>query len=300
MSLRRASDAEKVERDHLAAEAWGQALDRPQFLERERVLRAHPWARSGMETWVWAEGNRLLASCETFRSRARRGPYHGDVYSIASVITEPALRRRGYASAMLEVLLQNLRARPGALGAALFSEVGPSLYARLGFETAPDSEDLVYPADVEEWPYGVSKVHAPLPPVPEPPADEGLVLWPTAEQLDWHLERSRFYARALVRPMGKVLGARMGEACLWWQPYFKSRELLVLWTQAATPHETKPLLDAARFTARTLGFRQVRAWAVPTLDATGAQRVPRDDELPMSMTFHGPAVWRNVQRALWV
>ncbi|MBX7100024.1 MAG: GNAT family N-acetyltransferase [Myxococcaceae bacterium] len=298
-ALRHATAAEQRQRDLVTYAAWGQKLTQAQFEQREARLRAHPWALGAMETWLWTEDGRVLASCETFRTDASLGPWKGAVWAIASVFTEAPLRGRGFAKAMLEALLQVLRGRPGALGAVLFSEVGAKLYEAVGFRTVAAS-DLVFPASQQSWPAGVQRLTRPLgAPVPAP-APGALKLHPSAAQLDWHLERSAIYSELLRAPLGEVFGAAHEGAALWWAPYFKTQELLVLWAEGA-PDRLGPLLEAARGTAGALGLHQVRCWKVPALPTVGAREVPRDGELPMVCSFVPQlSTWDDVQRALWV
>ena len=66
-----ADDAQKRARDELTASAWGKGLSSAQFLAREAALRAHPFAREAMRTWLWVDGGQVCCSCETFEVRAR-------------------------------------------------------------------------------------------------------------------------------------------------------------------------------------------------------------------------------------
>jgi predicted unusual protein kinase regulating ubiquinone biosynthesis (AarF/ABC1/UbiB family) len=48
-----ANAEEKLARDRLTYEPWGEPLPMEQWLERERRLCAHPWARDTMTWWLW-------------------------------------------------------------------------------------------------------------------------------------------------------------------------------------------------------------------------------------------------------
>ncbi len=146
MRLLEATLSEKVARDALTATAWGRQLSTQQFLAREAALRSHPFAKTSMRTWLWAADS-ILSSCETFEVAATRGATSGRAFIVASVFTEPALRGRGHAVAMLNALALRL-STPDALAMVLFSEVGPSLYERSGFVGQP-GVDLVFPARAE-------------------------------------------------------------------------------------------------------------------------------------------------------
>ncbi|MDP3506204.1 MAG: hypothetical protein Q8S33_38045 [Myxococcales bacterium] len=91
-----------------------------------------------MRTWLWCAES-ILCSCETFEVAATRGATSGRAFIVASAFTEPALRGKGHAVAMLNALVERT---PDALAMVLFSEVGPSLYERAGFFGQP-GVDLV-------------------------------------------------------------------------------------------------------------------------------------------------------------
>src|SRR5205814_7961510 len=91
------------------------------------------------------DDDRLLASCETYRMRSFLDGEPGDSFGIASVFTEAALRKRGYATRLIDLV----RARvhddwPAAHAMMLFSDVGAAIYERSGFRARP-AEDLVFP-----------------------------------------------------------------------------------------------------------------------------------------------------------
>ncbi len=299
MELVLASEAEKRARDPLTHAAWGGGLSLAQYLEREQALRAHPWARLAMQTWLLREGAGVLASCETFRNDSYLDGRAGSAWSIASVFTEPKLRGKGHALSLMQRLRERLKSEPSAQACVLFSEVGPSLYERAGYRALANATDLVLPA-----------LDAPLPDGVEPLEDArtrpalvtgpGLVLWPSADQLDWHRERARLYARYLRRRPLDFDGASCEGARAHWCAYYKSNELLVLWLEGR-PEGFEPLLRCAQVLAHRSGLSRVRLWeddelALPRVGA----HLARTDELPMVAGFDGAPRWRQVQRALWV
>ena len=153
MQLVIASEQEKQARDPLAWAEWGARLTVEQFLERERQLRAHPWSRQGMQTWLWrSDSGEVLSSCETFRMRSYLGPgpmdrrEEGVTFGVASVLTEPRLRGRGHATAMMRALVDRLCAEPHAQASLLYSDVGAPLYERAGYVPRP-ALDRVFTAE---------------------------------------------------------------------------------------------------------------------------------------------------------
>ena len=302
--LRLATDAEKRARDHVTHPAWGQRLSLDAWLEREAVLRAHPFSAGSMETWLWLDGaGRVLSSCETFRNDARLGEVRGDVYAVASVFTEEPLRGKGYAARMLDAVCATLAGRSAALGSVLFSDVGASLYERIGYR-AVDAFDVTLRPAPGDPAQGVEPLRAPLEspaPLPAPPG--ALVLHPSAAQLDWHLERERFYARVLRRPGAAFHGARRGDALALWVAGLKADELLVLWLKPGKPGDTRAVLASAQRVAHAAGLRRVRLWEAERVSGLppGARREPRDGELPMLRAFRGSIeTWVGIARALWV
>ena len=96
MLLRRATDEEKRARDRLAHESWGQKLTVAEFVAREERLRAHAWARENMTSWLLLDSKdeRILSSCETFDMVSFVDGQRGRTFGVASVYTEPSLRRK--------------------------------------------------------------------------------------------------------------------------------------------------------------------------------------------------------------
>ncbi|MBE2253034.1 MAG: GNAT family N-acetyltransferase [Myxococcus sp.] len=295
MQLIEATDAEKLERDVLAASAWGRNLSTAQFLAREAALRAHPFARTAMRTWLWRD-DEVRSSCETFEVAARRGAHTGRAFIVASVFTEPAFRGRGHAVAMLSALGARL-ARDGALAVALFSEVRPTLYERCGFVAQPGF-DVTFPSRAAtpgvQWSDGL-----------EAPPLRGdataLTLELSSAQCAWHLERERFYATTLGRPAPTVHLARRGDSRLAVAASFQRNELHVLWYDFREAADAVALLEACAALARACALPTVRVAEVTTLPLpSGARRVPRSDELPMVRALDGgAALWADIHQGLW-
>jgi GNAT superfamily N-acetyltransferase len=301
MSLRLATDDEKRARDAQTHEAWGQGLSRDEFLEREARLRGHRWAKGAMRTWLWTAADAaVLASCETFEVASEVGGVRGRSWVVASVFVEPSLRRRGHSTAMLSALLRRLSAESGAQAAVLFSEVGVDLYARPGFFAVPSFDAWFDAAD--ERPDDVAFLTSPLPAPRAPrPAAQVLHLGLSEGQLDWHLERERFYARAWKKPVLAAHGARLGASSIGWTAYWRTRELHVLFLDVADEAHRLPLLRAAQYAAAQAGLPVVRVWEGTRVDdVPGARRARRDDEIAMFAPLcPGVLGWTHVERGLW-
>lgn len=300
VELRTATAADKRLRDEVTWLEWGSKLTVLQYLDREQALRDHPWSRAVMTTWLLVDGADVLCSCETFRNDSSVGGKPGVSFAVASVFTEPHKRGRGYATQMMSALIRTLREQPDAQSSVLFSDVGAPIYEKSGYRAVPAWDWVLPPVD---GPLEAQWLEEPLPAPPRGVSREGeLLLHPSASQLDWHFERSRLYARFLVRPALSYYGARTAQATAWWTAQFKSDELLVLWLDALDAAAAAPVIRAAQQQAHRAGLPRVRVWETFSLEGfPGARRVARDGELPMAVPLNASfAEWNRVMRVLWV
>ena len=310
-TLALATDAQKRARDAVTYAEWGPPLAPEAFLAREVRLRAHPWCAAGMETWLLQDaGGAVLASCETFHTPSFLDGVAGDSWSVASVYTEAPLRGRGHATELMDRVADALAARPRAQAVALYSDVGERLYARSGYAPAP-AFDWHFPPAPGDAAEGVdalvpeAELAAALARVRRPAAR--FYQWPTAAQVDWHLERERIYAQALGRPRPPACGARVGDSTALWAGVLRSGYLAVLLLDARSPADAARLLTAARRAAAAAGLARVTVWeggdggllsGVP-----GGARAARDGALPMLRALRPglpPAAEVPFPRALWV
>lgn len=306
MELVLATGDEKRARDQLTYDAWGEALSKEQYLVREERLCAHAWARASMQWWLWRERDgerRVLSSCETYKMSSAVDGRHGETWAVASVYTEPALRGRGYARAMMDAVVARARAE-GAQASTLFSDVPPAVYEHSGYVARP-AEDLLFPPAQGDAARGVDTLVDIVGEL-EPYADD-FSIWPTREQLDWHLERGRTYGLLLGRAPLPSLGARAGEGLAYWVPDWKHDRLLILWLDAAHAYEAEALVQAARNTAAAARLHEVRLWAqpwpFPGRADLGGDRVRRVGSVPMIAPLADGVkadMWTQIPRAVWV
>ena len=308
--LLKASEEQKIARDRLAWSAWGGRLSVEQFLQRERRLRAHPWAAGGMVTWLWVDDHGApLASCETFTSASYLDGVQARSYAVASVFTEPALRGQGHASRMMDALVAEIRSSdPSAHSITLYSDVGEAIYARSGFAGGPAFDWEFEPCEGSPE-AAVERLigEADLPAL-APPAGERFLIWPDRAQIDWHLARERFYAEALQRRRDGACGAVVGGSLALWAADFKNDQLVLLLLSGPTRAAVELLVLAARQVAHRLALPRVSLWEheplAPWLAALpGGRRCPRDGSLPMILPLQPalrPEHWRLRPRALWV
>ena len=139
LTLRPATAAEKHARNLLTAPVWGNRLTEAQYLAREAVLVATEFARRGMRTWVMEDDTAPgipLASCESLAMISVFDGTRGTSQGIASVFVEERLRGRGLAATMLGLLQDRFRTE-NAQASILFSEVGATIYERVGYMARP-------------------------------------------------------------------------------------------------------------------------------------------------------------------
>jgi GNAT superfamily N-acetyltransferase len=303
MKLVAASDDDRRERDRLSFDAWGAKLSFEQYLLREERLRAHRWSRAAMDSWLWRDERAVLASCETYRMASAAGDMRGESWAVASVFTEPSLRGRGHARAMMSALVEHARSA-GAQASILFSDVGAPIYEASGYAACP-ADDLVFPPATGDPAAGVDALLREA--VDVPPPDDEFLVWPTAAQLDWHLERTRTYALLLGRPSLPAVGARAGSGVALWAVDWKQDHLLILALGGARAHEAEALVQSARRIARQMELADVRLWAQPWGFAgradLGGDRVARVGSLPMIAPLSPslkPTMWATIPRAVWV
>jgi hypothetical protein len=311
MLLRLATDEELRARDRLTYQAWGDRLSVDEFAAREQRLRGHKWAAAHLESWLLVDGAATLSSCELFRMRsflrAPGGWQAGLTFGVASVFTEPSLRRQGYAARMMALLVEQMRGRR-AQASVLFSDVG-DYYARAGYQLLPaiDRElpsaagDPARPVDrlLTDEELGVRHAEVPLPEV-------GLAIWPEADQLDWHRERERAYAALLGRSSLPHAGALAGRGSIAWAADFKHDKLVVLYLHAERLEELTALVEAAAREAAAAGLDRVSHWEAPLpfpWPAGLGTAHARSHSLPMICPFD-PAVSVEAgvaaPRAVWI
>lgn len=68
------------------------------------------------------------------------------VVGIAAVAVEPSQRRQGYGSLIVRGVMELLRCEDSQMRFALFSEVDPAMYERLGFKRVPDEFQFHLPS----------------------------------------------------------------------------------------------------------------------------------------------------------
>lgn len=299
MQVRLAGNDEKRARDPLTHAAWGAKLDVDEYVAREARLRAHPWPTAGMRTWLLVDGDVVFASLETFLGRAFVDGNEAAVELVASVYTAPEHRKRGHATRLMDGVVARLEDEGRAVAVVLYSDVGDAQYARSGFRVVR-SEEWTLPAGGEAPAVDRSFDESAVPSLDLVPIRTGVVVAPTGEQLDWHVERERIYRDRLEKPALPARGCEVGSARVVWAAEWKTERLLVL---AATPGEgLGRALRAAQAVAARVGLREVVCWTADALSPfVDVPARPRDGSLTMVRPLGpGPETVDFVLRGGWV
>jgi GNAT superfamily N-acetyltransferase len=127
----------------LTFEVWHEGLTERAYSQWNAAQLRTPWGRTHLQRFALVDAaGHLLATAKRYRYRVRLDGRIGWMAGIGAVFTPPLRRGKGYASQLIERLLETER-RQGVLLAGLFSEIGPSFYDRLGFVAVPLDEVTV-------------------------------------------------------------------------------------------------------------------------------------------------------------
>jgi GNAT superfamily N-acetyltransferase len=115
---------------------WGGPRDFARYEADFRAVAQSAYGRSRPFTVGMRDAGRLVVSCKLYDREMRWGTKTLRATGIGAVFTIPAHRGRGFASAMLGVLLDEERVA-GRDIAFLYSDIHPAFYERLGFIRLP-------------------------------------------------------------------------------------------------------------------------------------------------------------------
>lgn len=257
-----ATFSEHMQTSRLNGNEWRGPLTIEQYLKREKHLLAQQLTKEGKEVaWILTSsrlpidehGNRaILASCETIPMQAyvaRDGNLKEVlVHGIGSVFTRPEHRGKSYASRMMIELgkkLETYQQRNGDQGlfSVLYSDIGQSFYARLGWKAFPSTHIHLSQFDAATY----EQLHKDLPEVSdlttselqEIPTTEYIkkdltsasrtnpgrsfaAIAPDMDHFTWHHAREEFVSKALGRSSPTIKGAihrESGIAVVWTRTY---------------------------------------------------------------------------------
>jgi len=121
---------------------WSDGLSRDRYERYNHAQMATSWGEHHLRRVAMVEDGRLLASAKEYRLTLRLKGAEVRCLGIGAVFTPPALRGRGHAAALIEMMIEEA-GREGTEYALLFSEIDPGFYARLGFEPIPVAESAI-------------------------------------------------------------------------------------------------------------------------------------------------------------
>lgn len=248
----------------LSSLAWRDALTLPQYLEESAFLTTVPLAKDGgMTIWLLtdntlpADQRPILAACESFRKRSLISSPEGQltetiVHGIASVFTDPALRRRGYAARLMTELGKALESwqadGKGCIGSVLYSDIGKKYYGDLGWHPFPNNNHIEFApsplpsANLEKLPQNVgdpsfryrsrSSPRTQAKPLlaadlakfcqedenmirkrmSRPAGKLRMVIMPDLDHMLWHHTKEEFACARLFGKIPKIKGAVVGKA----------------------------------------------------------------------------------------
>lgn len=331
-ALVRANSVQQAERWRHHHHAWGEGFDPALYLRREAALCDLDYCRAALTMWLLCDvRGQPLASLETydteFWSVDNEGQLHRDKgQTLASVLVEPRLRNHGYATMLLDAVMQATRASGNTL-TTLYSDVGPQLYRRSGHMLHPSQEVFRRVEAHQAWPDHVQELGM------GDVAD--LLTADAAQQAAWlgastapavceiaHVERvAWFHTRTQYRSWARgqmaspVVGASAGADgwCLWTADSALPQLHVLAW-RPRDAAGARRLTEACLAHAAERGLREVVWWDGdrdtgldpyhrPSTMPTGAEARTRESSLPM-LAWHDsrrpfPLVWMGIERLGW-
>ena len=122
---------------------WHEGLTRQAYQQWNEAQLRTTWGRTHLHRFALLDdAGALLASAKRYRFDVRIDGRQASMCGIGAVFTPEPRRGRGYASRLIEMLLERERA-DGVVMASLFSEIGTPFYERLGFSSIPIDEVTV-------------------------------------------------------------------------------------------------------------------------------------------------------------
>lgn len=237
--------------------SWKDSLTLPVYLEESLYLTTVPLAKNnGMTTWILVDKNLLpnerpiLCSCESFRKRSLTSDANGNVeenivHGIASVFCPPEYRGRGYAVRHMKEMAKVLRSwqseQGRCVGSVLYSDIGKSYYANLGWHPNPTNSHVVFqPSKSPKPPLAKEVVEGDLAKLCEKdemmirkamaaPAGVGmrLTIVPDLDHMLWHIRKEDFATEKLFGKAAQAKGAIAGPP---------GRQVWAIWTHRYYGH----------------------------------------------------------------
>jgi hypothetical protein len=120
----------------LSAALWAGRRDLQTYIAQTAEIARGKYGKRFYRTIGLYDGSTLTASCKRYERTIRAGKDRLRVVGVGAVYTPEALRGRGYASAMLGIILDDSH-RSGYDAVYLFSDIRPRFYEEIGFQLQP-------------------------------------------------------------------------------------------------------------------------------------------------------------------
>jgi hypothetical protein len=242
--------------DEETASAWRDALTHSTYLKESSSLRSGTLGRNcGMTNWILVDGRLppnqrpILSSCETFRKLTLMSDSNGKVadtivYGIASVFCPRQYRGRSYAKRMMQELALKLPTyrtdRERCIGSILFSDIGRSYYAKLGWQPRQSNMHVEFRAGVtprstlttslksKDLPELCNRDEAQLRKMMAMPTEEvqtRMAVIPNDDHISWHLSKEGYACDQIFMMTPQNKGAIAGSPgqkvwAIWTHRYF--------------------------------------------------------------------------------
>jgi hypothetical protein len=115
---------------------WGEGLDRAGYERYNVAQRETRWGSRHLQRLVLSDGRRWLSSAKRYELEGRLDGRDVRILGIGAIFTPTEARRRGHAADLVRRMLDQAAGERFDL-ALLFSEIGTSYYASLGFVPLP-------------------------------------------------------------------------------------------------------------------------------------------------------------------
>jgi hypothetical protein len=326
--LKPLTSAQQIAADIHTYSSWGAPqLTLEQYVAREEAIRATEFSKTSRVAYVLVPASDpfstdILAHIEVFRRPVLLKLdklLRMDGFSIGSVYTPVAHRKKGYASAMLQQVIALMRDHGQYIVSNLYSDIGDSYYSKKGW-LVHRADELTIPTSI-----AISTHHLPLLYAIdsfnslehvalcdlrhlEARLERGQCAFPfTADSAEWFQARSRFYGKTL-RNLSSLptnygmysIDAR-GEVTQFvvWTHNFRDSVLQVLRWDVAHGNEWA-FLARAIHEAKQWQLDSVCVWNLPLdiPESLHAYVKTRDESLPSLMVQE--SVSGNVINVEWV
>ncbi|KDO34077.1 hypothetical protein SPRG_01351 [Saprolegnia parasitica CBS 223.65] len=294
--------------------SWGAPhLSLAQYLEREARLRDTAFAKETLTGYVLVpaadpDTRDILAYVEVFRRPSVVYPasaspkVYVDGFSIGSVYTPVAHRKKGYATTMLALVVAQLRAASTSFVLSnLYSDIGPTYYATKGWRVHRSDEATIPVAAIV--PPAASPASAVLYSIDSPSAlvhaaqgsqrllDASLrpgqcAFVVTASCIEWFAARSHFYGHTLkhLSSLPSLLGGykvgangKVTDAVLWTHNFRDDQLVLLHWNVQA--ENAWAFLSLAAKEAAAWQLKSIVVWNAELPTELRAYNKARDDSL---------------------